>query len=64
MTEQLEKGECFFCPCCDVEIAEANLPLCQACGVTIFHCPNCQKPVPRGNRACPNCGASIRAEKN
>ena len=63
MTEQKEGRECFFCPFCDVKIAEANYPLCQVCGVTIFHCPNCHKPVSRGNRVCPHCGAVIYAEK-
>jgi len=60
MTEQKEKGSAFFCPYCDAEITEANLSLCQVCGVSIFYCPNCRKPLRRDNRVCPHCGAEIR----
>jgi len=60
MTEQKEKGKRFFCPYCDAEIVEANLPLCQVCGVSIFYCPKCREPLPRENRVCPHCGAKIR----
>jgi len=50
------------CPYCDEEIAEVSSSCCQACGVTIFYCPKCRKPVPRDNRICPHCGAEIRGE--
>jgi len=49
-----------FCPYCDKEIAEAAFPYCEACGVTIFYCPQCRKPLPRENRVCPHCGAEIK----
>mgnify|MGYP001040346329 CR=1 FL=1 len=55
-----EKKEPIYCPYCEAEIIEANLPLCQACGVTIFYCPKCRKPFPRDKRVCPHCGADIR----
>jgi predicted amidophosphoribosyltransferase len=55
-----EKKEHIYCPYCDAEITEVNLPLCQACGVTIFYCPRCRKPLARDNRTCPHCGADIR----
>jgi predicted amidophosphoribosyltransferase len=57
-----EKKEPIYCPYCDVEITEANLPLCQVCGVRIFYCPRCRKPLARDNRVCPHCGADIRKE--
>ena len=48
------------CPYCDEEMTEANLPYCQACGITVFYCPKCRKPFPRENKVCPHCGAEIR----
>ncbi len=57
-----EKEHC-FCPYCDVEIVEALFSYCQACGVTIFCCPECRKPLPRENRICPHCGAEIKGEE-
>jgi predicted RNA-binding Zn-ribbon protein involved in translation (DUF1610 family) len=60
MTEQKEKGEHFFCPYCDEEIMRADLPYCQACGVTIFYCPQCRKALPRDKKVCPHCGAEIK----
>ena len=62
MTEQKATGERRFCPFCDEEIMKAALPFCQACGVTIFYCPECRKPLPRDKRVCPHCGADIRDE--
>ncbi len=54
-----EKERC-FCPYCDAEIMKLDLPICQACAVTIFYCPKCRKPLPREKRVCPHCGAEIR----
>ena len=62
MTEQKAKTEHLFCPYCDEEIMEADLPYCQACQVTILYCPKCRKPMRRENTVCPHCGADIRAE--
>ena len=52
-----------FCPYCDEEVMKAVFPYCQACGVTIFYCPECGKPLPRDERVCPECGAEIKGEK-
>ncbi len=60
MTEPKEEKKCLFCPYCDGEIIGADLLHCQACGVTIFYCPQCRKPLPRDNKICPHCGAGIR----
>ena len=60
MTEQKEEKKHLFCPYCDVEVMAADFPYCQACGITIFYCPECQKPLPRDNKVCPHCGARIR----
>jgi predicted amidophosphoribosyltransferase len=49
-----------FCPYCDKEILEADVPFCQACGITVFYCPQCRKPLKRDNKVCPNCGAKIK----
>ncbi len=48
------------CPYCDAEMAEADSPLCQSCGVAVFYCPDCRKPLPRENKVCPYCGAEIK----
>ena len=60
MTRQKETKEHRFCPYCDEEIMGADLPYCQVCQVTIFYCPECQKPLPRDNKVCPECGAEIK----
>lgn len=59
MTKQKGKKEYLFCPYCDEEIMVASFPYCQSCGVTIFYCPKCRKPVARDKRVCPHCGAKI-----
>ncbi len=61
MKERGEKKR-LFCPYCDEEIMKADAPYCQACGITIFYCPKCRKPLSRDNKVCPNCGADIRGE--
>ena len=60
MREQKEKKKPLFCPYCDEEIMTTDVPQCKACGVTMFYCPKCRKPLPRDNRTCPHCGAEIR----
>lgn len=57
-----EEKQPFSCPYCDIEVTAAALPQCQACGVTIFYCPKCRKPLPRENKLCPHCGADIKRE--
>ena len=52
-----------FCPYCDEEILKASFPYCQACGITIFYCPRCRKPLPRNKKVCPHCGAKIKSEE-
>ncbi len=53
-----EERKC-FCPYCEQELFMAALPYCQACGITVFLCPECRKPLPRENEVCPHCGAKI-----
>ena len=60
MVERKEERKGFFCPYCDIELVESNLPLCQVCGVNIFYCPDCRQPLPRANKVCPHCGAKIK----
>ena len=60
MTERKEKEKHLFCPYCDEEIMKSDLPYCKACGVTIFYCPECRKPLLRDNKVCPHCGAGIQ----
>jgi len=62
-TEEKAGKNHLFCPYCDEEIMTAGLPYCQACGVTIFYCPKCRKPLPRHNKVCPHCGAEIKGEE-
>jgi Zn-finger nucleic acid-binding protein len=49
-----------FCPYCDEDIGMSDLAYCRACGVTIFYCPKCRKPVPRDRKVCPYCGVDIK----
>ncbi len=49
-----------FCPYCDEEIIQADFSYCQSCGVTMFYCPKCRKPLPRNSKVCPHCGAEIK----
>ena len=60
MTEKIEKKKRPFCPYCEEGIIEADLPYCQACGVTIFYCPKCRETLPRDSKICPHCGSEIK----
>ncbi len=62
MAKQKEKEGELFCPYCDEKIADKKAPICGACGVKIFYCPKCRRPVPRNKKICPNCGAEIKGE--
>jgi predicted amidophosphoribosyltransferase len=59
-----EKNSQLWCPYCDEEIMNSNLPYCQACKVALFYCPGCKQPVPRRMATCPNCGARIKGFNN
>ena len=48
------------CPYCDVELMAMNLPVCQACLVTIRYCTDCGKPLPKNKKTCPSCGAKVK----
>ena len=62
--EQKPEKESRFCPYCDEEIVEISFPYCKVCGVTVFYCPECRKPVSRDKKECPHCGAEIKSEKD
>ena len=49
------KGDC-ACPFCDAPVEKIS-PLCKACGVAINHCSSCGKPLPKGEKSCPDCNA-------
>ncbi len=51
------------CPYCDKDVAELQYPYCDACGVEVFFCPECQKPLPRGSKNCPSCGAEVKDQQ-
>jgi hypothetical protein len=55
-----EKAEQRWCPYCEDEIANSQLPFCQPCKVETFNCPKCNTPVPRLKKICPKCGASMK----
>ncbi len=63
MTESKEKREHLFCPYCDEEMKQSELSYCQTCGVNVFYCPGCHRPVSREHRVCPHCGAEIKGER-
>ncbi|MFC1871441.1 zinc-ribbon domain-containing protein [Chloroflexota bacterium] len=60
--EEKEKTGAHFCPYCDGPVGDSMLPHCKACGIEVFYCPQCQEPVPRENKTCPNCGTEIMVE--
>jgi hypothetical protein len=47
------------CPYCDAEIAEAQFPYCEACGLKAVPCPGCGLPVAATRKTCPHCGCEI-----
>jgi hypothetical protein len=59
-TKRPEKQEQVWCPYCEDEIANSQLPYCQPCKVETFNCPNCSTPVPRLKKICPKCGSSMK----
>jgi predicted amidophosphoribosyltransferase len=61
MAEKEERKR-LFCPYCDAELIVPDGAYCQICGVTVFYCPQCRKPVPREKKECPHCGAEIKGE--
>ena len=44
------------CPFCDAELMAMNLPVCQACHVTIKYCPHCGKTLAKDENTCTTCG--------
>jgi len=59
-TKREEKKQDAWCPYCEDEIANSNLPFCQPCKLTVFNCPECGKSVPRHHKVCPECGALLK----
>jgi len=57
-----EKEQDVWCPYCDDELVNSQLPYCQPCKLTVFHCPGCGKVVPRRKKICPECGAKMKPE--
>ena len=55
-----EKKNELWCPYCEDEIVNSDLPYCQACKVVLFYCPECGKPVDRKERTCPECGVDMK----
>ena len=55
-----EHGEC-FCPYCEEEIVDEELPYCQACRATLRFCPECGKPITPETKTCPHCGMTIKS---
>jgi hypothetical protein len=49
------------CPFCDEELAAMNLPVCQACHVTLLYCVDCGKPLPKNKKTCPSCGTKVKS---
>lgn len=61
MAEQQKKKR-LSCPYCDEEMMVPGGAYCQACGIVVFYCPQCRKPVPRDKKECPYCGAEVKGE--
>ena len=60
--EKMPWGEQHFYPYCDRPAGGVLMPYCNACGVEILYCPQCQEPVSRETKKCPNCGFEIIPE--
>lgn len=61
--KRLEPREQAWCPYCDEEVADSQLPYCQPCKVTTFHCPECGHKAPREEKICPSCGAIMKPKE-
>jgi len=49
-----------MCPYCEVELAVAPFPFCQACGLAIAHCVTCKITVlDKTATKCPQCGGPL-----
>ena len=57
-----EESKRVSCPYCDADMTALDGAYCQMCGITVFYCPQCRKPVPRDKKKCPYCGAEIKGE--
>jgi RNA polymerase subunit RPABC4/transcription elongation factor Spt4 len=58
MSEQEQaKQEC--CPHCGKDMIKADLPYCQACGITDSCCPTCREFMPPNRKVCPQCGTDV-----
>ena len=55
-TQKKAISQAQHCPYCDAEIKAMNLPLCQACQVSIQYCPHCGHPLDKGDKECSSCG--------
>lgn len=62
-SKRREKKDQAWCPYCDEEIVDSNLPYCQACTIPEFHCPECGHTIPRGEEVCPSCKFNIRKQQ-
>ncbi|KSV16109.1 hypothetical protein DA01_08485 [Dehalococcoides mccartyi] len=52
------------CPYCDIATeAEARMPFCKACKLSLFYCPACGGLVGRGEAFCPHCQAEMTGQK-
>ncbi len=54
-----KRGPKRVCPYCDGDIADAELPICKPCGVTVRYCEKCKITVKREATACPQCGGEL-----
>jgi len=53
------KGAKCACPYCEAELVAVMSPLCQACGVKVTYCVECQTALPKDAKVCPKCGSKI-----
>jgi hypothetical protein len=50
------------CPYCEEEMTAVTSPLCQACGVKVTYCVDCQTVLPKDAKVCPKCGGKITSK--
>ncbi|MBI3931157.1 MAG: Fe-S cluster assembly scaffold protein NifU [Chloroflexi bacterium] len=55
-----EPAQHCYCPYCDEELVNEELPYCQACRATLKFCSECGQPVSPDTKICPHCGAEIK----
>ena len=62
--KKTKKEEGCLCPYCEVELAVASCPFCEACGSIFSYCVSCRTTVTDEKATkCPTCGEPLKAKE-